>query len=77
MNAVQFHGKTFEDILKAVLFPGSADAARPATSGVDIEAKFDKHLALPTSIKSAKAAKAIGRTGISLSDARGFWSINY
>lgn len=66
----QRHGKQIEDILKAMLFPGSADAARPATAGFDIESKFDKKFGLATSIKAAK-----GSRGVMLADARAFWQI--
>jgi hypothetical protein len=70
MTNNQLHGKKFEDLIKACgLFPGSADGGRPVTARFDIEAKFDKQLQLPTSIKST------GGDGVGLSDARRFWRI--
>lgn len=69
MTNNQLHGKKFEDIIKSCgLFLGSADCGRSPTAGFDIEARFDKVLRLPTSIKST------GSNIIGLSDARSFFS---
>ena len=67
----QVHGKQFEDILKALLYPGAADGGRTQTAKVDVEARYDKILGLETSIKASKNCKTIA-----LADARHFWSIN-
>jgi hypothetical protein len=69
MTNNQHHGKKFEDLIKSCgLFSGSADGGRLPTARFDIEAKYDKSLALPTSIKST------GSNIVGLSDARGFFS---
>lgn len=71
MTNNQLHGKTFEDFIKACgLFSGSSDGGRSATANIDIEAKFDKKLGLPTSIK------ATGSNTVELADAREFWKID-
>ena len=71
MTRNQLHGKKFEDWIKACgRFPGSSDAARLPTARFDIEARFDRELGLPTSIK------ATGNKTIGLSDARGFWEVS-
>lgn len=71
MTNNQLHGKKFEDFIKACgLFPGAADSGRSATATFDIEARFDKILGLPTSIKVS------GNNGVALSDARRFFGIN-
>jgi hypothetical protein len=66
----QLHGKKFEDVLKALAFPGSADAGRPLIALFDVEARFDKAQHLPTSIK------ATGDHSVALADARRFWAIS-
>lgn len=71
MTNNQLHGKTFEDQIKGCgLFPGAADQSRSVTTGMDIEARFDRERGLPTSIKTS------GSRTITLSDARRFWSID-
>ena len=71
MTKNQQHGKRFEDIVKgSSFFRGASDSARSSTASFDVEAKFDRTLGIPTSIKSGK-----GR-GVALSDARRFWAIN-
>ncbi len=71
MTNSQKHGKNFEDLIKGCgLFPGASDQSRSATVGMDIEARFDRKLELPTSIK------ATGGGIVTLSDARKFWAIN-
>jgi hypothetical protein len=70
MTRNQLHGKKFEDLIKAALFPGAADSARSVTARFDVEAKFDRVLGLPTSIKSGKGKH------VSLSDARRFWEVD-
>ena len=65
----QFHGKSFEDWVKGCRFPGAADGGRSNTADFDVEARFDRGLGLPTSIKSGR-----GRH-VALSDARRFWAI--
>lgn len=52
-QAVQEHGKTFENMLKSC-FPGASDHGRSNTSEFDIEAKHDKDRHLPTNIKTTK-----------------------
>ena len=70
MTINQLHGKKFEDLIKGCgLFSGSADGGRLPTAGFDIEARYDKLLGLPTSIKST------GGNIVGLSDARIFFSI--
>lgn len=71
MTNNQLHGKKFEDFIKACgLFPGASDAARTATAGFDIEARFDRVLGLPTSIKAS------GGDTVALSDARRFFALD-
>ncbi len=71
MTNNQLHGKKFEDLIKGCgLFLGSADGGRSHTAAFDIEAKFDKVLGLPTSVKST------GSNVVGLSDARNFFSIS-
>jgi hypothetical protein len=71
MTNNQLHGKKFEDLIKSCgLFSGSADGGRSPTARFDIEAKYDKILGLPTSIKST------GSNIVGLSDARNFFSIS-
>jgi hypothetical protein len=71
MTNNQLHGKKFEDLIKSCgLFSGSADGGRSPTARFDIEAKYDKVLGLPTSIKST------GSNIVGLSDARSFFSIS-
>ena len=71
MTRHQGHGTSFEDMIKGSgFFGGSANSRRPMTSAFDIEARFDKTLNLPTSVKVAKG------NSITLSDARRFWSIS-
>jgi hypothetical protein len=72
MTRNQLHGKKFEDLIKGCgLFPGASDQSRSITAGVDIEARFDREMGLPTSIKTS------GSRTITLSDARRFWAIDY
>jgi hypothetical protein len=72
MTNNQLHGKTFEDQIKGCgMFAGAADQSRSVTAGIDIEARFDRVMALPTSIKTS------GSRTITLSDARRFWAINF
>jgi hypothetical protein len=69
MTNNQLHGKKFEDLIKSCgLFSGSADGGRSPTATFDIEAKYDKILGLPTSIKST------GSNIVGLSDARSFFA---
>ena len=71
MTRNQLHGKKFEDFIKGCgRFPGASDAERSVTASFDIEARFDRKHGLPTSIK------ATGNSGVALSDARRFWSLN-
>lgn len=71
MTRNQLHGKKFEDFIKGCgRFPGASDAERGITAGFDIEARFDREYGLATSIK------ATGNSGVGLSDARRFWSLN-
>jgi len=71
MTRNQLHGKKFEDLIKACgLFSGSADGGRTVIAKFDIEARFDKNLGLPTSIKST------GSDTVGLSDARRFWGMD-
>jgi len=71
MTRNQSHGKTFEDWIKACQrFRGAADGGRAQTVIFDIEAKYDRELGLPTSVKSAKS------NIIGLSDARRIWEID-
>lgn len=66
----QLHGKKFEDQIKGSgRFPGAADHTRAIDAPFDIEARFDRELGLPTSIK------AMGRGTVALADARRFWRI--
>jgi hypothetical protein len=70
MTPNQLHGKRFEDQIKGCgWFDRSADSSRAVNAGFDIEARFDRRLSLPTSIKST------GSKTIALADARKFWSI--
>ena len=70
MSRNQIHGKRFEDQIKGCgLFDGSADAGRSVHAIFHIEAKFDRSLHLPTSIK------ATGGKTVALADARKFWSL--
>jgi hypothetical protein len=72
MTRNQLHGKKFEDQIKGCgLFSGASDTGRSVTSGMDIEARFDKIHGLPTSIKTT------GGNVVTLSDARRFWAIDY
>lgn len=71
MTSNQLHGKKFEDFIKACgMFPGASDAARTVTAGFDIEARFDRVLGLPTSVKAS------GNDVVALSDARRFFSLD-
>jgi len=71
MTNNQLHGKKFEDLIKGCgLFSGSADGGRLPTAGFDIEARYDKLLGLPTSIKST------GSNIVGLSDGRSFFAIS-
>ncbi len=68
----QKHGKQIEDMLKALVYSGSADSGRsPTMSGFDIEADFDSVLGIPTSIKATKKGSPI-----CLADARAWWKID-
>lgn len=71
MTRNQLHGKKFEDFIKACgLFPGASDSARSVNAGFDIEARFDRLLGLPTSIKAS------GNDSAALSDARRFFALD-
>ena len=71
MTRNQGHGNSFEDFVKGCgLFGGAANTRREMTSVFDIEARFDKLLHLPTSVK------VTGGDTVTLSDARRFWSIS-
>lgn len=71
MSQNQKHGKLFEDFIKGCgLFPGAADGGRSPVAGFDIEARFDRHDGLPTSIK------VTGGRIVTLSDARRFFAVN-
>lgn len=67
MNS-QAHGFAFEDMVKASsYFSGASNFKRSHTEDFDIEARFDKRLGIPTSVKTTKSKS------IALADARRFW----
>lgn len=71
MSRNQLHGKKFEDFIKACgLFPRASDSARSVNAGFDVEARFDRELGLPTSIKAS------GNDSVALSDARRFFALD-
>lgn len=71
MTPHQLHGNRFADQIKGCgLFDRSSDASRRVDAEFDIEARFDRRHALPTSVKTT------GSKIVTLSDARRFWRLN-